>query len=393
MARNLFGVEKGLRLFGVNESDPGVEILFGTAAPGGDSGEQDAAPLGSLYIRKNGASSQIWQKTDTTNSASDWTLNGSSAAVVGIWRPEAIKVLTNDTQGAGTRDMTASPFADDEGTLITAADFAVNDYIISDADGTPALLRVSAVSAPNVTFVVASPALAANDTFIVENYLPDSPAAQEGRAIANYNGTVMVKLGDINWNFADGINMAVGYAAINGTVSSSDSVNSAIEKLDGNQQDLITLSGVAQGSVDLGTFTGSVIPDNSDIKEALQALETEVEEGYQAAANAVTTVTTVDSVLVDSAAAVKWYVYARRTASPARVQALEVWATHDGTSSADATSIDETVYAKLKIGASFNLQVDLDLNGTGAAQTMRLRVTSSEVGGVDVRVSRERVLF
>lgn len=41
--------------------------------------------------------------------------------------------------------------------------------------------------------------------------------------------------------------------------------------------DLVTLSGVAVNSTDLGTFTGTTIPDNSDIKEALQALETEVE--------------------------------------------------------------------------------------------------------------------
>lgn len=41
--------------------------------------------------------------------------------------------------------------------------------------------------------------------------------------------------------------------------------------------DLIALSGVSGGSTDLGTFTGSIIPDNSTIKSALQALETEIE--------------------------------------------------------------------------------------------------------------------
>lgn len=41
--------------------------------------------------------------------------------------------------------------------------------------------------------------------------------------------------------------------------------------------DLVTLSGVPSGSTDLGTFTGNIIPDNSDTKEALQALETEIE--------------------------------------------------------------------------------------------------------------------
>lgn len=38
--------------------------------------------------------------------------------------------------------------------------------------------------------------------------------------------------------------------------------------------DLVTLSGVADGATDLGTFSGSTIPDSQTIKQALQALET-----------------------------------------------------------------------------------------------------------------------
>ncbi len=41
--------------------------------------------------------------------------------------------------------------------------------------------------------------------------------------------------------------------------------------------DLITLSGVADGATTLGEFTGSTITDSLDIKQALQALETAVE--------------------------------------------------------------------------------------------------------------------
>jgi hypothetical protein len=393
MARILHGIEKGIRLHGENSDSLNVDIIFGTSAPGGDSGEQDAAALGSLYLRQNGGSSSLYQKVDTTNTVADWQLNGNSSVVIGTWRPETVRVVTNDTQGAGTRDMTASPFSDDEGTLITAASFTVGDHIISDADGTPALLRVSAISSPNVTFVAATTPLATDDTFIAVNYLPDTPAGQEGRAIVNYNGTVMVKLGDIDWNFADGINIAAGYTPGNGTVSSSDTVQSAIQKLDGNQIDLITLSGVAQGAVDLGTFTGTTIPDSSTVKDALQALETAVEGGGQFSANAVTAATTLDSVLVDNYAAVKWYLYARDTANPARSKAFEIYAVHNGTPSADATQSDDTVYSKLKIGANFNITVAIDLNGSGASQSMRLRISSSEAGGVDVRVRREAVSF
>lgn len=54
-------------------------------------------------------------------------------------------------------------------------------------------------------------------------------------------------------------------------------LETAHEEVDVNVNDLITLSGVAENATDLGTFTGSTIPDNSDNKEALQALETSVE--------------------------------------------------------------------------------------------------------------------
>lgn len=49
-------------------------------------------------------------------------------------------------------------------------------------------------------------------------------------------------------------------------------VMSASDKINANA--LITLSGVAAASLHLGTFTGTIIPDNSTIKAALQSLET-----------------------------------------------------------------------------------------------------------------------
>ena len=55
--------------------------------------------------------------------------------------------------------------------------------------------------------------------------------------------------------------------------------NTTVTEIDGNVNDLVTLSGVAENATDLGTFTGSTITDNSDIKTALQELETEVENG------------------------------------------------------------------------------------------------------------------
>lgn len=53
--------------------------------------------------------------------------------------------------------------------------------------------------------------------------------------------------------------------------------SSVVSEIDQNVDDLISLSGVAENSVNLGTFTGSTIPDSQTIKQALQALETSVE--------------------------------------------------------------------------------------------------------------------
>ena len=51
---------------------------------------------------------------------------------------------------------------------------------------------------------------------------------------------------------------------------------SALTEVDGNVNDLITLTGIAENVTTLGTFTGSTIADDSAIKAALQALETSV---------------------------------------------------------------------------------------------------------------------
>lgn len=52
------------------------------------------------------------------------------------------------------------------------------------------------------------------------------------------------------------------------------SLETAHEEVDQNANDLISLSGVSENSANLGSFTGSTIADNQTIKSALQDLET-----------------------------------------------------------------------------------------------------------------------
>lgn len=434
MARDFFGVEKGFRI-SLENSDTNVEWLVGTGAPLG-TGDQAAAAIGSIYQRIG--TGELYQKKTNVGDATDWVIFATGSTVT-RWRTELVDIITDDTISVGTRDVVASPLSDDDDGL-TGADFVVGHYVISDADGTPTLLEITNVSGDDVTFAAAT-ALVDGDAFIVDKYLPD-PAGQENKALVVFSDGIMVKLSDIDWNFATGINLSSGFTKVNGTVTSSDTVETAIEKLAANQEDITTLTGVAQGSTDLGTFTGATIADGRTIKEALQDLETAYEETDQnvddlitlsgvaenstdlgtftgdiiqdnqtvkdalqdldtevtrqrgqASASGVTTSTVVDSVLVDNVASVVWHVVIEQAASPENKRSLIVHAFHNGTTSADANDVDDTTYASLKTGSNFNRSVTIDLNGAGGAQVMRLSVASTEPSGVNVYVKRIETLF
>ena len=387
--RELFTVEKGLHIVPEN-GDVGVAIISGAGIPGGDAGEQDAAEVGSLYLRTTG---QIYKKIASGNLASDWENMQNVDLSLFAFRSEHVIAATGDVAPASGSiiNLTLTPFGDDQAPTLAAGDFIVGDHIIFGVGGVPKLMRVSVVAAPSITVVDADLPIGNNNGFMVENYLPDSPDAQEKQALVMMSAGSIVKLGDVNWSFADGINLAAAYASQNGVISSADTVNSAIEKLVGHQQDIQSILGVAQGAVNLGAFAGEIIPDNQNVKQALQSLETEIESGGRSGLVGVTAVQTVDSVLVDLVPAANWYVEIEKSSAPGNKVAMEVFALNNGTVGSDASAIDKTVYSKLKVGANFNYTLNVVLSGVGAAQTMGLTISSSEIGGVSIKAFREMV--
>jgi hypothetical protein len=78
------------------------------------------------------------------------------------------------------------------------------------------------------------------------------------------------------------------YASLTGTPTIPTAASLSVD-------DLISLSGVAEGSINLGSFTGTTIADNQTIKQGLQALETAV-EGKQASITTTLTLTVSTSV-------------------------------------------------------------------------------------------------
>ncbi|OQB05786.1 MAG: hypothetical protein BWY19_00811 [bacterium ADurb.Bin212] len=72
MGERFFETENGIRVYSENSDTDFADIIYGTAIPGGDSGDQDAASLGSIYLR--GPTSELYQKIALVGSQSDWEL-------------------------------------------------------------------------------------------------------------------------------------------------------------------------------------------------------------------------------------------------------------------------------------------------------------------------------
>lgn len=390
MSRDLFGLEKGIRIFEEN-SDNSVEILSGSGSPSG-LGDFAQAPIGSLYIRRDVG--QIYQKIANAGASEDWELNGTgSTSVLPIFKDITTRVATGDVVVAGTVDVTA--FSDNESGIDGTA-FTVGEYLLSGVGGTPLLWEVTEVnSATDITVVAADPALADNDGLIVRAYLPDSPADQENTAGVMYQNGTIVKLFDVDWSVATGIVLSAGFASQNGTVQIGDSVEVAIEKLAGNQEDLTTLTGVAQGSTNHGAMDqGEILSDNATTNALFKETDKELtRQRGKSSSLGVTAVTTVDSVLVDDVAEVVWHVMIEDASDKTRKRAVIVHAIHDGTDASDASLVDDNVSSRLRLGATFNRTVQVDISGTGASQVMRLRVTSTEPSGVNVYAKRIETLY
>lgn len=393
MARELFAIEKGLHILG-EDLDSGVRVLFGTAIPGLLVQETDAE-VGSVYFRNDGT---FYTKETAGSGIDKWLRAANNNDLQSIkFRSEKVLVGTGDVApitGASI-DLVASPFGDDDVPTVVAADFAIDDHVIFGIGGTPKIMRVSAIAAPSITLVDADRALTDGDKHLVRKYLPDS-AGQENQALVQYDGTntTINKIADIDWAFATGISLSSGYTPGSGNITSVDTVESAIEKLDGNVDAVNTSMGIAQGATDMGTYTGTILTDNASTKTNIQELETAVDGivlGNQVTLPGVTSIVTLDSVLADDAMAVKWLVTARLDSDPTRVKSFEFFAHHDGHAGADATKADDTKYAKLRIGAGFNFSISADVSGAGAAQQLRLRVGAAAavtVNAVRVEVVR-----
>ena len=105
----------------------------------------------------------------------------------------------------------------------------------------------------------------ANETH-VDNVATLSGVAKDSTSLGTFTGSTI----------SDNVTVKAAIQALETAVEAAGSATS-LSAATTDISDLQTLTGIADGSSDLGTFSGSTIADSADIKAALQALETAVE--------------------------------------------------------------------------------------------------------------------
>ena len=149
-----------------------------------------------------------------------------------------------------------------DGVTSTAAELNVLDGVTAFVDEDN-MASDSATSIPSQQSVKAyvTTVAAANETHI-DNAVTLTGVAKDATHLGTFTGSTI----------ADSSTIKASLQALETAVEASEE-SSVITEIDGNVNDLITLSGVAENTANLGAFSGSIIADNETVKGALQDLE------------------------------------------------------------------------------------------------------------------------
>ena len=143
---------------------------------------------------------------------------------------------------------------------------AISDLV----DGAPALLdtlnELAAAINDDENFVTTITNLIdANETHI-DNVVSLTGVSKDAANLGTFTGSTI----------ADSSTLKAAIQALE-TAVETKATSAVVSEVDANVDDLISLTGIAENTTGLGTFTGSTISDGSTIKDALQDLETAAE--------------------------------------------------------------------------------------------------------------------
>lgn len=241
----------------------------------------DAELINTNYITVN---SSLYTKVSLLDGQVKTNTTAITALEVGMtwYGGDAPKVITDDVDlraaSNGTALSTLLPFSDDDGTQLVIGDFIAGDLLCSRDNGTDNQKIFSVYDDTGTLKVTVSGVdqLVSGNVFFVKYNLP-AGASYEGRAAYRYDGTDIVLHIDLDFETANTIQTTSGYTASSGDPTAEETVETILEKIDGNVDAVNSSMGIAQGAVNMGTYTGTLIPDNETTKQNIQTLETKTE--------------------------------------------------------------------------------------------------------------------
>lgn len=399
MALDLQRIAKGLAIEADNFSSE-VHILQGTGAPGGDAAAQDAAPIGSLFLRSDAETDalQLYWKWSTANSSSaDWKQATNKEYVDAVasglsWR-EPVRVQDATLYA----NATAFPVGGTvDGVLLSAGDRVLFSNVTLATDENVFIWDGATWTEDTNAETDGDAVLVQEGTYAEQQWVYDGTnwvqfGSGAGAAELGYIRTFIGKTGP-------GSELPT-YSSTD-IVTQSNSLEAAIGELDAaggtqtyTEQNEVTTGEDFTTSIDAldvkvgnSTFTESnFVAGANDITENLDALDVAVQDNANQnltinVAN-VTTQTVIDLIPVagvDSGELVKWMIIVENTGDSTNRISGEILAMHDG-----AGNVDFTRYATLKLGANIaGLVFAVDVS----AGNMRLLVTSTTA--VDVGAKR-----
>jgi len=416
MAQKFFQIESGLQL-------NNTVFLSGTGVPGGTSPTDDVG-VGSYYV--NETTGFLYTKDTAGTGTNKWVKQATQDDIDGVstgtsWRAPVL--VRDDTLRA----------------TVAAAETAANvaDTIdgVTIVSGDRVLLTNFTTGNPNVYTVSGGTGAwtLTEDTTATDGFTTWVESGTDADTIWVYDSTTWVQRGSGDQTELGFLRTFVGktasgsespsYSSVN-YVTSGNSLEASIGDLDAqvgtnatnigtNTSDITTLQnedgflrtfiGKGAAGSELPSYSSTNFVSNAtSLETAVGALDTQVKVNADLLASAraeftsnnITTQTTVDSVNVDTVSACKWIVYAQGNleADSAKKFMVEILASHDGYTTgagSDATTADYTTYGKIRIGNLSGFTGTVDVSGTGAAQVMNLKITSTTAA--DVRVIREVV--
>lgn len=412
MAIDLFRVINGIDIQKTDLSSH-ASVLIGSGLPGGDSGQQDGAPIGSMYLRTDAETDgqQVyWKFSISNNSSADWKVAADKAyvdaAIQGLtWLAPAVVL-----DGTSYVNNTAFPVTGivDGVSIVNGARVLFTNVTASGQSGV--WIWNSATSPHSWTqataplegdAILVTEGTSSNEQWIYTSsntwvqFGSTSDVAElgyirtfigktgPGSENPSYTSTNVVAQGSNLETAISALDVTFGSGAITNTTSSYALTSSMTW---GGGSDTLTLAlNQLNNAVGSRTFTDQNVATNGQtVTASIDALDIAVgvlqsqEEVFKATNVTASGTVTVDTLQLTDATEVKWLVQVRENGTPANRRAVEVHAINDG-----STLVDFTEYAVLILGSAIaGFALVVDINGT----TMRLRLTATN--NVDYVVKR-----